>query len=247
MEANELHTYLLESVRRLKSCSTLHELRGSFVGVIFQLGFQQFSYARFIGKDIMPSHSVYTYAEEWITMYLENNYQDIDPVLLDGSRASEPFYWSSEQYQEDEALAEFFDTAGEYGVSWGVTTPLKASLKANAVLTCSASKTSRPPDGISETQLVTCSRVLSEAFHQCALSVADDATITLKSREKEVLELSALGMSGNEIASITGISAIYVAEVSRNIIQKFGVRNKLAALWRAKELGLLSDSDNPQK
>ncbi|MEP0519133.1 MAG: LuxR family transcriptional regulator [Hyphomicrobiales bacterium] len=245
MEANELHTYLLQSVRRLKSCSSLHELRGSFVGVIFQLGFQQFSYARFIGKDIVPSHSVYTYAEEWISIYLKNSYQDIDPVLLEGSRTSEPFYWSSERYEDDQALTEFFDTASEYGVSWGVTTPLKASLKANAVLTCSASKTSRPPDGISETQLVTCSRVLSEAFHQCALSVADDASIALKPREMEVLELSALGMSGNEIASITGISPIYVAEVSRNIIQKFGVRNKLAALWRARELGLLGGGKHP--
>lgn len=180
-------------------------------------------------------------------MYLKNNYQEIDPVLLAGSRASEPFYWSSDQYTDDHALTEFFDTAGEYGVSWGVTTPLKASLKANAVLTCSASKTSRPPEGISETQLVTCSRVLSEAFHQCALSVADDAAIALKPREMEVLELSALGMSGNEIASIIGISPIYVAEVSRNIIQKFGVRNKLAALWRANELGLLGNDKHPQK
>lgn len=245
MEANELHIYLLESVKRLKSCKTLYELRGSFVGVIFQLGFQQFSYARFLGKEIMPSHSVYTYAEEWITMYLENSYQDIDPVLLEGGRASEPFYWSSEQYEDTVTLRGFFETAGEFGVSWGVTTPLKASLKANAILTCSASKTSRPPAGISETQLVTCSRVLSEAFHQCALAVADDSALTLKSREKEVLELSALGMSGNEIALISGISPIYVSEVSRNLIQKFGVRNKLAALWRANELGLLCDKSDP--
>lgn len=245
MEANELQTYLLESASELKSCSTLHELRGSFVGVIYQLGFQQFSYARFSGKDIVPSQSVYTYAEEWITMYLENSYQDIDPVLLEGSRASEPFYWSAEQYEDDKTLTEFFETAGEYGVSWGVTTPLKASLKANAVLTCSASKTSKPPSGISEIQLVTCSRVLSEAFHQCALAVADVAAITLKAREKEVLNLSALGMSGNEIALITGISPIYVAEVSRNIIQKFGVRNKLAALWRANELELLNKKNDP--
>lgn len=246
MEANELHTYLLNSVKKLKKCATLHELRGTFVGVIFQLGFQQFSYARFVGKDIMPSHSVYTYAEEWIQIYLRNNYQDIDPVLLEGSRASEPFFWSSEQYGDDKALEEFFETAGEYGVSWGVTTPLKASMKSNAVLTCSASKSSQRPSNFSELQLVTCCRVLSEAFHQCALAVADTADISVRPREREVLELSSLGMSGNEIASIIGISPIYVAEVSRNIIQKFGVRNKLAALWRANELGLLPKDDDPQ-
>lgn len=54
-----------------------------------------------------------------------------------------------------------------------------------------------------------------------------------------MLELSALGMSGSEIATVIGVSPIYVAEISRNLIQKFGVRNKLAALWRASELDLV--------
>ncbi|MFK8033277.1 MAG: autoinducer binding domain-containing protein [Hyphomicrobiales bacterium] len=245
MELGELHTYLQTSVGKLKSCNSLYELRGSFVGVIFPFGFQQFAYTRFSGEDILPDHSVYTYAQEWTEIYLGSNFHEIDPISIRANRESESFFWSADDYVDDIDLTSFFSQAGEFGLNWGVTTPLKTSQNAHAILTCSASSLSNCPEGMNEIQLVTCCRVLSEVFHQCALSISDGNAMELRPREREVLALSAFGMSGNEIATVLGISPIYVSEVSRNMIQKFGVRNKLAALWRANELGLLSEKNDP--
>ena len=203
MGARELRQYLQLSVRKLKACTTLNELRCTFVSVIFPIGLQQFAYTKISDNIILFDQSVHTYSGK-------------------------------------PGMAEYFRQANGYGLSWGVATRLKTSSKSVGILlTCSASSSSHRPQDLSEEQLTACCRVLSEAFHQSALVITAADRIVLRPREQEVLELSALGMSGTEIALIIGVSPIYVAEVSRNLIQKFGVRNKLAALWRARELNLI--------
>ena len=145
-------------------------------------------------------------------------------------KEADPFFWSSEQFAGSDEFVEFFQHAEKFGLSWGVTTRLKTSAKAGTLVTCTASKSSQTPTDLTVEQLVASCRLLSEAFHQTALVITASRGITLRPREKEVLELSALGMSGSEIAAIIGVSPIYVAEISRN---------KLAALWRASELDLI--------
>lgn len=239
MDGVELRQYLQQSVRKLKACTTLDELRGSFVGVIFPLGLQQFAYTKFTENDISFDKSVHTYAEGWIELYRREGFAQIDPVLALAKKETDPFFWSADQLTQNGNFVEFFQQAGKYGLAWGVTTRLKTSAKTGTLVTCTAAYSSQPAAGLSVDQLVACCRMLSEAFHQSALVIGANKGISLRPREKEVLELSALGMSGTEIALIIGVSPIYVAEISRNLIQKFGVRNKLAALWRANELKLV--------
>lgn len=238
MLGTELRLYLQQSVRKLKACKTLDELRGSFVGVIFPLGLQQFAYTKISEKGISFDRSLNTYAESWIDLYLQEGLAKTDPVLALAMKESDPFFWSADHLKSGKNSVDFFEKAGEFGIAWGVTTRLKTAAKASILVTCSGSTVSQPPAGLSTEQLVACCRLLSEAFHQSAIVITSEKSITLRAREKEVLELSALGMSGTEIALIIGVSPIYVAEISRNLIQKFGVRNKLAALWRANELEL---------
>jgi len=239
LDGVELRQYLQQSVRKLKTCATLDELRGSFVGVIFPLGLQQFAYTKFSDTNIWFDNSVHTYAEGWIELYQREGFARLDPVFALAKKEADPFFWSSEQFSGSDEFVEFFQHAEKFGLSWGVTTRLKTSAKAGTLVTCTASKSSHTPTDLTAEQLVACCRLLSEAFHQTALVITASRGITLRPREKEVLELSALGMSGSEIAAIIGVSPIYVAEISRNLIQKFGVRNKLAALWRASELDLI--------
>lgn len=107
MELGELQTYLQTSIGKLKSCNSLYELRGSFVGVIFPFGFQQFAYTRFSGEDILPDHSVYTYAQEWTEIYLGSNFHEIDPISIRANRESESFFWSADDYVDDTNLTSF--------------------------------------------------------------------------------------------------------------------------------------------
>mgnify|MGYP003624361807 FL=1 len=240
MGARELRQYLQLSVRKLKACTTLNELRCTFVSVIFPIGLQQFAYTKISDNIILFDQSVHTYDADWIDIYVGKDFARIDPVLELAKSEADPFYWSAEQFSGKPGMAEYFRQANGYGLSWGVATRLKTSSKSVGILlTCSASSSSHRPQDLSEEQLTACCRVLSEAFHQSALVITAADRIVLRPREQEVLELSALGMSGTEIALIIGVSPIYVAEVSRNLIQKFGVRNKLAALWRARELNLI--------
>lgn len=239
MDGVELCQYLQQCVRKLKTCTTLDELRGSFVGVIFPLGLQQFAYTKFSDTNIWFDKSLHTYSEGWIELYQREEFARLDPVFALAKKETDPFFWSAEQFTQNDEFVDFFECADTYGLAWGVTTRLKTSAKAGTLVTCTASKSSQLPAGLSVDQLVACCRLLSEAFHQTALIITAKRGITLRPREKEVLELSALGMSGSEIALIIGVSPIYVAEISRNLIQKFGVRNKLAALWRASELQLI--------
>nr|WP_306266244.1 autoinducer binding domain-containing protein [Pararhizobium sp. IMCC3301] len=242
MGARELRQYLQLSVRKLKACTTMKELRATFGNAISPIGLQQFAYTKISGNVILFDQSIHTYAADWIDIYVRKDFARIDPVLELAQSEADPFYWSAEQFTGKPGLVEYFRQANGYGLSWGVATRLKTSSKTVGILlTCSASSTSHRPQDMSIEQLTACCRVLSETFHQSALVMTTTDRIVLRPREQEVLELSALGMSGTEIALIIGVSPIYVAEISRNLIQKFGVRNKLAALWRARELDLIGN------
>jgi len=66
----------------------------------------------------------------------------------------------------------------------------------------------------------------------------------LSVREREVLELIALGNSNQQIAEQLYISLHTVKTHARRIHGKLGVARRTQAVAKAKSLGILSDSQN---
>ena len=63
--------------------------------------------------------------------------------------------------------------------------------------------------------------------------------IYLTSREIEVLRLVALGYNNNEVAKTMNFSIHTVKSHLENIYKKFGVHNKIQALIKAIQAGLI--------
>ena len=68
----------------------------------------------------------------------------------------------------------------------------------------------------------------------------------LTPRQKQVLKLSAGGLSQNQIAGLMGVRFYTVAEHLKQIYRKLGVHNRTAAVMLAMENGLMEASAEPR-
>lgn len=81
--------------------------------------------------------------------------------------------------------------------------------------------------------------VVPQAVHDVASRVACLAATTISPREYEVLRRLYSGATNREIATGLGIKPGTVRNHTSSIYEKLGVRNRLEAVARAVELGVL--------
>jgi len=63
--------------------------------------------------------------------------------------------------------------------------------------------------------------------------------VSLTTREYEVLRRVAIGETNPEIAAAIGLSRNTVKAYLQTVLQKLGARNRVEAIMRASELGLI--------
>jgi LuxR family maltose regulon positive regulatory protein len=90
-------------------------------------------------------------------------------------------------------------------------------------------------------QVKYCSRLLEGLQPQKQVKFPDNQPLVepLSSREKEVLELIALGYTNQEIAEQLYLSVYTIKSHARNVFGKLGVKNRTEAVARARLYGLL--------
>ncbi|WP_179188075.1 helix-turn-helix transcriptional regulator [Kiloniella majae] len=231
---------LVKIVIRLKQCQTPSELQECFSQAISVLGFQQFAYMRFARNNVDIQHSIYTFSEAWKIRYFQEGYDQVDPVFIKAFETGETFFWSACMSEFTKGVEHFFEEAAVYGIYAGLTTPLKSSSKAKAIMTIVAAKTEENKDlKEPDPSIAAMIRILSECFHQVAIQILAPDDLMLKLRQKQVLTLASYGMSSKEIAAALQKSEAYINELITGILHKLGTQSRPAAVRRALELGLL--------
>lgn len=81
--------------------------------------------------------------------------------------------------------------------------------------------------------------VVPQSLHEVATRVTSLAACSISEREFEVLRLLQSGATNREIAAALGIKPGTVRNHTSSIYEKLGVRNRLEAVARAAELGVL--------
>lgn len=73
-----------------------------------------------------------------------------------------------------------------------------------------------------------------------------DTTIRLTSREIDVLQMLAIGLTYEQVSAELGVTLNTVASHVKNIYRKLEVHSARAAVWRALELRLLGEYERQQ-
>jgi LuxR family transcriptional activator of bioluminescence operon len=181
----------------------------------------------------------------WADHYLEEGYQDDDPLIKECITNRLPLRWT-EQFRsnlrskrEDAILTDGFD----YGVRRGFTVPIHGPKRELGIMSLYSDLTDREFMDMLDARQHDL-HVMSLYFHdavQKALTQVEIAPlpIPLTDREVEILQWTAHGKTAWEIGSILNISERTVNFHLQNAMSKFGVHNKTHAASKAVSVGLI--------
>lgn len=212
-----------------------------------------FKYSYFILNKRNPSEMVIVsnYPEEWVNIYKNNNYQNIDPVVITALNRVSPFSW-------DESLvisyglrfSQIFNFSKKYNVVNGYTFVLHDNCN-NLVMmsimmdefTCN--KFEETIEGNkSELQMLLISAHEKRTSLYREVIQADNGNLLknkdiFSHRENEILYWASNGKTYQEISLILGIKTGTVKFHIGNVVKKLGVLNAKHAIKLGVELQLI--------
>lgn len=180
------------------------------------------------------------YPDEWRRQYQANNYLAIDPTVQHATSSLLPLIWTDALFDQ---VRELWEDAHSFGLRFGWAQSVRDFNGVVSMLTLARSN-----EQISETELnAKRSEIafLTQMAHEGMskyLKVSQmmpEVSAKLSSREKEVLQWTAVGKTSGEISSILHIAERTVNFHINNAIAKLNTNNKTAAAIKASILGLL--------
>jgi LuxR family quorum-sensing system transcriptional regulator SolR len=191
----------------------------------------------------LPSVRLFdSYPSGWMDHYVERNYMGIDPTVQYGLQSSLPIVWSDRAFATAPNL---WADAQEHGLRVGIAQSSWSAPGVFALLSFA-----RSHDDLTDTELTALRPKLQWLAH-CSLqkmqsylaSCARESSVTLSSREREVLRWTADGKTAWETSQILGISESTVTFHMKNAMAKLNCQTKVQAVARAIALGLLFGRD----
>lgn len=171
-----------------------------------------------------------TYPPAWTEYYLAHHYERLDPVIRQVQTSLEPFEWGQERSSRPLSVSEkvFFDEARGFGISCGLTIPVKDSTGPVAAVTFATEKFSAAfKKTIDENRRAL--QLMSISLHShVRRKLWQDKTfngVTLSPRELECLRWAEQGKSAWDIGTILGISERTVVFHFENAKRKLNVRS----------------------
>jgi len=213
------------------------QLCGAVEDVISAFDLHTFAYLLISSPRIRNSGLISNYPPAWTRFYLENRYQDLDPVILHAARHSQPFIWGPgfTASGETEVERKFFDLAAQFGLRHGLTIPVHDECNSIAAVTFAADQPLAAFQRCIELHLPLL-LLMSAFFHRSARRALGPhrvvGDITLSEREYECLNWASEGKSAWEIGQILGISRRTAAFHLDNMRAKLGVRTVKQAVAR---------------
>lgn len=184
------------------------------------------------------------YDPEWLKLYEERGYAEIDPSIAHALTSITPLFWSDEMYAADTPrLGEFKEAAYAYGLECGVTIPVHGPSREVAIFCAlvSAKRCGAEAARRQLRQLLPYLCLLALHIHAAAFDIfsgAQSTPVHLTNRERECLRWIAAGKSTWEIGRILDISEHGVTHHIRNVMRKFDCtsRHVAVALASAQKL-----------
>lgn len=247
IEAEQAALDVMLAMRQFDVTEDIETLWGLFVDYAHNLGADLISYHHF-KADFAPGHKneyfhVDGFPARWVEKYFNNNYINVDPIIMQAKISSRPFRWlainsltslTGEQKNFMNNLRSWMKGDG-YGV------PVFGPSGRNGYFGV-GSTTGLDGWAIRSDSYL---HMACESFHvrYCELRLLSlEQDFTLTPREMLILENMALGRSDALICGLIGAQINSVESGIRRILKKMGVSDRSAAILRGVGCGLLDPS-----
>jgi DNA-binding CsgD family transcriptional regulator len=181
----------------------------------------------------------------WTDHYLENSFQDDDPIIKQCMSGRLPFSWSEHTQPPNWGGREkaVIEDGMEFGIRRGFTVPIHGPGGEMGVMSLYSDLTDREFMKLAHAAQYEL-HLLSMHFHDAvqknlAYGEAIPKPIPLTDREMEILKWTAIGKTAWEIGAILKISERTVNFHLQNLMGKLGVHNKTHAAAKAMTFGLI--------
>lgn len=214
--------------------------------------FNNIKYAYAIMSKRNPADfSIISNRQEWFKVYIENNFQFIDPVLITALYRMTPFSWDENlMLNKGVKVPKLFDMARNHDIINGYTFVLHDHNNNLVVLSITLDK--HCDDNIEELiqlnkdklqmLLITTHEKLTQLYQEQSRKADFEEMNTRElftSRENEIIYWASVGKSYQEIALILGIKLTTVKYHIGNAVKKLGVTNAKHAIRLGIELNLI--------
>lgn len=216
-----------------------------------QLGDLKYAYMVLNKKNPTDMVIISNYPSEWVDIYKENNFQQIDPVVIASFTRIAPFSWDENITINSELnFSKIFNLSKNYKIVNGHTFILHDYYNNLALLSILMNE-----NGVNETEAIVKD---NEDKLQMLLIKVHDKIVTLykeldsntaakkqlskdifSPRENEILYWASVGKTYQEIALILGIKVSTVKFHIGNVVKKLGVMNAKHAIRMGVELQLI--------
>lgn len=235
-----MKNFVFNSIESLNHACQLDDLSDRFLNLIHNLGFTSFTYGTVRLPTIESDNPVIQtrYNPIWVQRYVEEGYQNLDPVVHQGLMSNMPFNWLDITSRSSNIIRE----GSEFGHGNGVTVPIHANFGELALLSACAEDT---PNELEKIQLehLPNFQFLAFHYHRRVLELLEEnksSPIHLSPREAEVLQWTAQGKTAWEISEILNLAERTINQYVQSANRKLGVFNKQHAVAKALIGGLIT-------
>ena len=249
----EITGYIInEHIARLSKAALKRQpLQPVMEAIVKELGFDSFMYG--MSADPNPtrrdtrSYVWTTLPREWVKLYGEKGYIEVDPRVTKTYNRNLPFVWDAAEFAEDPLCRDFLTDAARYGVCSGVAVSFRDPDHGRVLVAINSKIT--PVDEVRRQfvfkqlgELV----LLAMSFHDFFMAHLVDyepslmvRVVPLSAREAQCLEMAANGMTSVDIAVKLGIKPRTANFHFGNIVDKLGVLNRKEAIAMGIARGLI--------
>lgn len=226
-------------------------LTAPLMSIVNALGFDNYTHG--ISLSTHPNAESHSYVfttlpAEWIAIYDQKSYIEVDPRIEAGIRSTLPFVWDQKSLRgKSSRIDEFVVDATKYGLSSGVSLGIRDTHGRGGFAALTSSKRTLALAERNHISLHTSDIIaLAQYFHELVVLAILDQNIpplargkALSKRERQCLVMAANGLTSNEIGLKLGITERTADFHFCNIITKLNVLNRKEAVARAVSLGII--------
>lgn len=176
---------------------------------------------------------LYSYPEDWVKYYIENNCAAYDPVMKAGITQARAFTWNGLEKQTvyTPKQTRFMRLAEDAGLNNGVGIPIRGRASMIAGLGLASAERADATHPHLDMLSAFCTQFYAAFKRLNALPAAESGEPGhLSPREREVLTWMATGKTDDEIGMILGISRNTVDSHVRHIFLKLNACNRVTAV-----------------